>query len=310
MISRIVFIIISSLLLLATDAQACSICGCASGANYNGILPQYRKNIIALRHRYRGFDQAIKQTNGGYLNSAYTYSTYELWGRIYLKDRLQLFFSVPYTINTLTDETGKSTLTGINDMSLQLNYNLINTTFDTSRVHTVQHNLLVGAGIKLPTGKYQQRYQDGKYKDQMYQENFQAGSGAFSYLGSIIYTLRYRKVGLNADVNYIYNTENELKYAFGNQLTSSLTAFAWLNKGSFSFLPNTGVFYEHLDRDIRNGYYNSLSGGYALNYHAGLDVYYKSVFLGMVVQSPLVQEIGSDQVTYTAKYMINIGFLF
>lgn len=306
MISRIAFFILCFLSLLTLDSKACSICGCASGANYNGILPQYRKNIIALRHRYRGFDQSIKQTNGSYLNSTYTYSSYELWGRIYLKDRLQLFFNLPYTVNTLTDADGQSTLTGINDMSFQLNYNIINTTFDTSRVHTVQHNLLIGAGVKLPTGKYQQRNK----KDLMYAENFQAGSGAFSYLGSIIYNLRYRKVGLNADVNYIYNTENELKYAFGNQLTSSLTAFAWLNKGSFSFLPNTGVFYEHLDRDIRNGYYNSLSGGYALNYHAGLDIYYKTMFLGMIVQSPLVQEIGSDQITYKAKYMINLGFLF
>lgn len=295
------------LMMFPLSAHACSICGCASGANYNGILPQYRKNFIALRHRYRGFDQAVKQINGGYLNSAYTYSTYEVWGRLYLKDRLQFFFNLPYTVNTLTtDADGKSTLTGLNDMSFQLNYNAINTTFDTTRVHTVHHNLLLGAGIKLPTGKYQQRNKD----DLMYAPNFQAGSGAFSYLASVVYTLRYRKVGLNVDGNYIYNTENELKYAFGNQFTSSLTAFAWLKKGQFTFLPNTGVFYEHLDRDIDNGYYNNLSGGYALNYHAGLDVYFKNLFLSGTLQAPVLQDIGSDQITYKAKYMINLGILF
>lgn len=303
---------IKSLLLLlllalsfAQNADACSICGCASGANYNGILPQYRKNIIALRNRYRSFDQSVKQ-NGSYLNSTYTYSSYELWGRIYLKDRIQFFFTLPYSVNTLNDKDGTSTLTGINDLSVQINYNLINTTFDTSRVHTVQHNLLIGGGVKLPTGKYQQRNK----QDAMYQENFQTGSGAFSYLGSIIYNVRYRKVGLNADVNYIYNTANELKYAFGNQFTASLGAFAWLKKGQFSFLPNTGIFYEKLERDIRNGVYNTLSGGYALNYNIGTDIYYKSAFVGMTFQTPVVQEIGSDQLTYKAKYMINIGFLF
>jgi hypothetical protein len=287
------------------EVQACSICGCASGANYNGILPQYRKNIIAFRNRYRAFDQSVKQ-NGSYLNSTYTYSSYELWGRIYLKDRIQFFFTLPYSVNTLNDKDGQSSLSGINDLSVQINYNLINTTFDTSRVHTVQHNLLIGAGVKLPTGKYQQRNK----QDAMYQENFQTGSGAFSYLASIIYNVRYRKVGLNADVNYIYNTANELKYAFGNQFTASLGAFAWLKKGQFSFLPNTGVFYEKLDRDIRNGVYNSLSGGYALNYNLGTDVYYKSVFIGATFQTPIVQEIGSDQIKYKAKYMINVGFLF
>jgi hypothetical protein len=287
------------------ESQACSICGCASGANYNGILPQYRKNIIALRNRYRGFDQSVMQ-NGSAINSSYTYSSYELWGRIYLKDRIQFFFTLPYSVNTLNDKDGRSTLSGINDLSVQINYNLINTTFDTSRVHTVQHNLLIGAGVKLPTGKYQQRNK----QDVMYQENFQTGSGAFSYLGSIIYNVRYRKVGLNADLNYIYNTANELKYAFGNQFTASLGVFAWLRKGEFSFLPNTGVFYEKLDRDIRNGVYNTLSGGYALNYNIGTDVYYKSVFVGMTFQTPLVQEIGSDQIKYKAKYMINVGFLF
>ncbi|MDB5256561.1 MAG: hypothetical protein JWM14_1256 [Chitinophagaceae bacterium] len=301
--SLLLFLLLTTTFL--PDVQACSICGCASGANYNGILPQYRKNIIAFRNRYRAFDQSVKQ-NGTYLNSTYTYSSYELWGRIYLKDRIQFFFSLPYSVNTLNDKDGQSTLSGINDLSVQVNYNLINTTFDTNRVHTVQHNLLIGGGVKLPTGKYQQRNK----QDVMYQENFQTGSGAFSYLGSIIYNVRYRKMGLNADINYIYNTANELKYAFGNQFTASLGAFAWLKKGEFSFLPNTGVFYEKLDRDIRNGVYNTLSGGYALNYNLGTDVYYKNVFVGATFQTPVVQEIGSDQIKYKAKYMINVGFLF
>jgi hypothetical protein len=307
MISKPTFLLLCVLSLLTIDTKACSICGCASGANYNGILPQYRKNIIAFRHRHRGFDQSARQTDGSYLNSSYTYSSYELWGRIYLKDRLQFFFTLPYTVNTLNNDTeGKSVINGINDISFQLNYNIINTTFDTSRIHIVQHNLLIGGGVKLPTGKYQQRNK----KDLMYAPNFQTGSGAYSYLASIIYNLRYRKVGLNADVNYIYNTENELKYAFGNQLTASLGVFAWLKKGEFSFLPNTGVFYEKLERDIDNGYYNPLSGGYALNYNLGTDVYYKSMFVGATFQTPLVQEIGSDQIKYKAKYMLNVGFLF
>jgi hypothetical protein len=307
MLYKILFLTFCLLSLWSSDAEGCSICSCASGANYNGILPQYRKNILGFRHRYRGFDQLVKQTNGLYTNSTYTFSSYELWGRIYLKDRIQFFFSLPYTVNSLDNSTeGKSTLTGINDLSMQVNYNLINTTFDTSRVHTVQHNLLIGGGVKLPTGKYQQRNKN----DQMFSPNFQAGSGAYSYLGSIIYNLRYRKVGLNADVNYIFNAENELKYAFGNQLTASFGVFAWLKKGDFSFLPNTGVFYEKLDRDIDNGYYNPLSGGYALNYNLGTDVYYKSVFLGATLQTPLIQEIGSDQIQYKAKYMVHVGFLF
>lgn len=287
--------------------NACGICGCASGANYNGILPQYRKNIFALRYRFRGFDQSVRQINGQYQNSNYTYSTYELWGRIYLKDRLQLFYALPYTVNTLNVNTeGSSALTGINDLTFQVNYNVINTTFDTSRVHKLHHNLLIGGGIKLPVGKYQQRSRDGY----MFAPNFQAGSGAFSYLGSIIYNLRYKKVGINADVNYIYNTTNELLYSFGNQLTSSVGVFAWLTKGQFTFLPNLGVFYEHLDKDIDNGYYNSLSGGYALNYNLGTDVYYKNIFAGATYQVPFVQQIGSDQIEFTAKFMVNLGLMF
>ncbi len=295
------------LLLTSSSSWACNICGCASGANYNGILPQYQKNIIALRHRYRSFDQYELQRDGSKLKSNYQYHTVDLWGRIYLKDRLQFFFTVPYTTNILTDDkNGASTLNGIGDLTLQLNYNLINTSFDTSRTHTVQHNLLLGGGVKLPTGKYQQRNKD----DLMFAPNFQAGSGAYSYLASMIYTLRYRKVGLNADVNYIYNTANELDYAFGNQVTSSLAFFAWLKKGKTTFLPNTGLFYEWLERDIKNGFYNPLSGGYALNYNLGMDVYYKKIFAGVTFQTPVAQEIGSNDVVYKFRYMLNVGFLF
>lgn len=292
---------------VSNDLRACNICGCASGANYNGILPQYRKNILALRHRYRSFDQYELQRDGSKLKSNFQYQTIDLWGRIYLKDRIQFFFTVPYTVNTLTDDVnGSSVLNGIGDITLQVNYNVINTTYDTSRTHTVQHNLLIGGGVKLPTGKYQQRNKD----ELMYAANFQAGSGAYSYMANLIYTFRYRKVGFNADVNYIYNTENELKYAFGNQFTSSLTLFAWLKKGKTTFLPNTGVFYEHLQRDIDNGYYNNLSGGYALNYNLGMDVYFKKLFAGITFQTPVVQEIGSDDVVYKLRYMLNVGVMF
>jgi hypothetical protein len=294
-------------LVVSSSSMACSICGGASGANYNGILPQYRKNILALRHRYRSFDQYELQREGSKLKSNYQYHTVDFWGRIYLKDRVQFFFTVPYTTNTLTDDkNGASNLNGIGDMTLQVNYNVINTSLDTSRTHTVQHNVLLGGGVKLPTGKYQQRNKD----DLMFAPNFQAGTGAYSYLASAIYTLRYRKVGFNADVNYIYNTSNELNYAFGNQWTSSLTFFAWLKKGSMTFLPNTGAFYEYLDKDVKNGFYNPLSGGYALNYNAGLDVYYKKVFAGLTFQAPIAQKIGNDDVVYQLRYMLNVGVMF
>ena len=286
---------------------ACNVCGSASGASYNGILPQYRKNILALRHRYRSFDQYELQNDNTKLKSSYQYQSVDLWGRIYLKKRVQFFFTVPYTVNTLASEQSEtSTLKGIGDITLQVNYNLVNTSLDTSSTHTIQHNVLIGGGVKLPTGKYQQRNRD----DLMFAPNFQAGTGAYSYTTSLIYTLRYRKVGFNADVNYIYNEANELAYAFGNQFTSSLTLFAWLKKGSTTFLPNTGVFYERMDRDINNGYYNKLSGGYALNYNAGMDVYFKKIFVGATFQTPLLQQIGSDDVVYKLRYMLNVGFMF
>jgi len=296
-----------ALTFITMPTMACNICGGGGGASYNGILPQYKKNVITLRQRYRSFDQYNLQSNGTKLKSTFQYQSIELWGRIYLKDRIQFFFTVPYTVNTLTDEaSGASTLNGIGDMTVQCNYNVINTTFDTTRTRILQHNLLMGGGVKLPTGKYQQRNKN----DLMYAPNFQAGSGAYSYFATIIYTLRYKKVGVNADMFYNYNTENELDYAFGNQFVTSLAVFAWLKKGKTTFLPNVGVIYETLEKDISNGYYNPLTGGYAINLNVGTDVFYKKIFGGITVQQPISQAIGSDDVVYKLRYMLNVGYMF
>ncbi len=301
-----IILLVSLMVCSVENIYACNICGCASGANYNGILPQYAKNIIALRNRFRGFEQTVF-TNGNADVSLYQYNTVELWGRVYLKKRVQFFYTLPYTFNTVSsDNATNASIKGIGDMSFQLNYNLINTTFDTSRMRQLNHNVLIGGGVKLPTGKYQQRNEAG----QMYQTNFQTGSGGYSFIATVIYTARVKKAGVNADINYMYNTANELDYAFGNQVTSSITFFAWLKKGSVTILPNTGLFYEYLKRDISNGYYNPLSGGYAVNYNLGADIYYKRLYAGTTFMVPVMQQIGSDKITYTAKYMINIGYMF
>ena len=176
--------------------------GCPSGGGYMGIVPQFSKNFIGLRYRMRSFSTNNALHGTGLSASKHVFQTAELWGRFYPSKRIQAFVFLPYQLNSETVDNVTSRIENIGDISFIFNYNLINTGDSLDR--DWKHNLLLGIGAKLPTGRYQQRDSE----KQMYTVAFQAGTGAYSAILSSIYTLRYRKIGINSNFIYYYNGKN------------------------------------------------------------------------------------------------------
>ena len=235
--------------------------------------------------------------------SNHRFETVELWGRFYPSKRIQAFIFVPFQKNQeQSDATYNSQ--GIGDISFIVNYNLINT--GDSLDNTLKHNLLLGIGAKLPTGKYQQR----NISKQMFPITFQPGTGAYSAIGSVMYTIRYKEIGMNTNGSYYYNGKNELEYSFGNMFSANISLFYWLKAGQFSLLPNIGTYIEETGRDIDNGYYVNNTGGRILYGSVGLDVYFKSLALSCNFQTPYSQNLPLRNQTNDVRLLTSLVCLF
>ncbi|MEQ9169197.1 MAG: hypothetical protein RLO12_23285, partial [Fulvivirga sp.] len=196
---------------------------------------------------------------------------------------------------------------GLGDPSLLLYYQPFNNW--ASITAKWKHALLIGAGLKFPLGKH-----DEQDQGEIINRNFQVGSGSLDYLVSMNYTIRKNAIGFNVESGYKINTENEDGYEFGNQLNLSgytfyLKEFSWL-----SVLPYGGVYFEHGQKHLSNGFEQVNTGGQATFASAGLQFYKGSMTLNLIYQTPLSQSFNADNVSliesgdrFSIGFMINIA---
>ncbi|AQG79807.1 hypothetical protein [Spirosoma montaniterrae] len=294
------------LTLSALSTLACDICGCGNGSSFFGILPQGHRRFLGVRYRYASFDSHIGSLN---LQTREQFRTAELWGRFYPTKRLQVLGFVPYQFGQQTMlKTGSVTpLQGLGDVSAMAQYNLLNTFMQDSAARTIDHNLLIGGGVKLPTGRY--RY-DANSNAEVANPNFQLGTGSVDYLFTAIHTVRYKQWGLNTDLSYRLAGTNSNGYRFGNRLTGSLSAFYLSSVGPKAIMPNVGVFVEQAQRDRQHGIQNSRTGGYATYLSAGTEVYLNKLSLGVSYRHPLAQKLANGEIRANAQLSTHLTFLF
>lgn len=296
------------LLMVASLSQAiaCDVCGCSLGGNYFGILPLYNKNFVGLRWSQAKFHSYIAPTqNLTAQQSNDTYSKLELWGRYYLTKKIQLFAFVPYAYNNMNGTDQVVSASGLGDINLMANYVIINT---GEIADDFRHTLIGGGGIKLPTGKF-----DLEDKGKIINRNFQLGTGSVDFNLNAVYTLRYKKAGVNFETGYKINTRNRQDYLFGNQYRASGQLFFWQKFGPLSLLPHAGVNYEqaamHKDGDI----IQVNTGGNAWLGSGGMDIYINRFTLGINYQKPVAQHYNSDgtaDITSKARWTTSLTFNF
>ncbi|MES2519871.1 MAG: hypothetical protein V4585_17270 [Bacteroidota bacterium] len=298
-------IIIVFLIYLFLDNQktfACDLCGCGNGGSFWGIMPQSHKSFFGVRYGYRSYDTHLNllgsQTHEDFWKT-------ELWARFYPVKKIQILAFIPYNFNKQTIiKTGKQLDTqGLGDASVLVNYNLVNTLTDTIP-RKFHHNLLVGGGVKLPTGKFQFDYLSN---DEVANPNFQLGTGSTDFTANLFYTMRYKKWGFNYDFSYKINTQNSNEYRFGNRINSNISAIRFVNIGSdLMLIPNLGISYENSALDVKSGIKNSITGGETLFGSFGMETYFKKLSAGINYQSPITQNLSNGELR--ANNRLNIHF--
>jgi hypothetical protein len=303
-------------MLLAYNANACSICGCGGGNLYLGMYPSFDSKFIGLRYNYSDYKTILKNDPSQY--SINTYQSYEIWTGFNLTKKWQLFAFIPYQINKQVSDDGISNNNGVGDITLLSSFQLVNTHKVLNDKKLITHQTWIGGGVKLNTGNFKIDPRDPEVT--LADVNAQMGTGSTDFIINVrdIYTLE--NWGLTSNINYKINSQNNKGYQFGNKLTLNTLAFYNFNHKNTVITPNIGLQFENNDGNKLNGQLISLNegidngtyhtGGHILNLLGGIELNVKKVSFGVNIQTPINQEYAASQTNLHWKGMAHFTLNF
>jgi len=298
-------VLLVAIVLISYTGKACDICGCGLGNYYLGIVPLFNNSFFGVRYHYRQFHTQIKNDETQFSNDYF--QTIELWGGINVGKKWQILFFLPYNLNKQASDDGINKINGIGDMATMVNYSLLEKTSMNKKNQLMYQQLLVGAGIKLATGKSEI---DPAASDIIALANSQLGTGSTDFMINAAYTLRINKAGFTTNLCYKLNTRNKENYQFGNRFSSTTFFFYSIKSSGITITPNMGILYEHDAANKLNQVAVDETGGYLTAVAAGLEVSFRKTTIGFNIQAPASQDFASGQTTSKLRTMAHISFGF
>jgi len=277
----------------------CDACGCSASGGSMGFASMLNANFIGIRY----FNQQYKSTDGLYSNSPWyneNFNTIQAWGRIPVVKNVQVSVLVPYQFHERETAKGKQSILGLGDITVLAMYRLYQTHKDsTVFVHTLQ----AGAGLKMPTGKYNQANAGSV------NPSFQLGTGSWDYLLNTEYTIRRKRFGLNAMLNYVIKTENAKNYRFGNQFNYSSTFFYLYEKeDSFSIAPQLGIAGEVYESNFQYAQKVRKTEGDIVFGKFGFEAGKDKFSFGANIMLPINQNLAFSRVEAQSRWSVNLNY--
>lgn len=292
---------------VVVPAAACEICGCSVNGYQFGILPQFKKHFVGVRHQYRSFrsQHLVSQQLYIYGNQSkeYYHST-ELWGRWQAGKRVQLFAFLPYHHFKQVEAGTTSRANGLGDATLMGYYTAFN---NAGKLHkTFKQTLQIGGGIKLPTGRFLTNRGEAELNPHL-----NTGTGSVDYFLNAMHNMRYKRFGLTAEASYRINSLNDYQFRYGNRLTTAARFFYWKDVSkTTSVLPQLGITWERSARDILYTDKQPFTGGTATQLVTGVDVFMPHVAVNLSYHQPIQQNLARGLVTLNPQVMVGLTYIF
>ncbi len=290
-------------LLISIQVFPCDACGCVTTGGYIGILPQFSRHFVGLRYQARFFS-AVSSSNpqDGVINREY-YHTWNVWGRVSPHKRVQILINMPIHYFLQEYQNVKRELAGPGDMWAMVQYQVIRSPDSSSK--KMRQSLLIGGGIKLPTGRYKM-YDTLGY----YDRNMQPGTGSWDFMISSQYTIRWKGWGLNTEVNARFSTLNPDNYLYGHKLNAAVKGFYWGKGESVSVLASAGVLYDFGSKDIYLHQKQTNSGGHMISGALAADLYLKRWVVGAEFRMPIYANMSSGLLNPGPQIMSQLMYTF
>ena len=222
--------------------EDCDACGCsATGGNF-GFGDLQQNNKVTLRY----LNQNYRSRETIFNNSPWSnehFGTIQLLGLFSIAKNLKVLGIIPFQFITKETTTSISSANGIGDISLMGIYNL----FNKENEDAYKFNWLVGAGVKLASGKFDENF-GGSINP-----GFQLGTGSFDFSYLTEFSITYKQWGWQQTLNYLYKTTNKFDFKFGNQWNYFTNIYKKINVGNSEIIPLLGYAYEFSYENIDFG---------------------------------------------------------
>lgn len=292
-------ILVICLLLVSVSGFSCDSCGSASAGGM-GFSSMLDNNFVGLRY----FNQSYSSKDGIFANSPWideNFNTLQAWARIPLTKRIQVSALVPYHFNERTLNTGTQNISGLGDMTVLGLY----TIYETQKDSTIfVHKFNAGGGIKMPTGKFKEVNNIGTIN-----QSFQLGTGSWDYLLVTEYVIKKKNLGLNTMLNYIFKTENEKNYQYGDQFNYAGTLFYLFElKNEAKIAPQLGIAGEVYQTNKQHGLSLPNTAGDIVFGKLGIEAGKDKFSIGANLMLPINQHLSNGNMEANYRWSVNVNY--
>jgi len=281
------------------EEDDCDACGCSSNGGSMGFSSMFNNNFIGVRY----FNQSYTSKDGIFNNSPWadeSFNTVQIWARIPVTAKIQLTVLVPYHSHLRERTVGNERIEGLGDITVLGMY----TIYETQRDSTVfTHKLQLGGGVKAPTGKFDAENNKGSVNP-----GFQVGTGSWDYMLTTEYVVKRKQFGLNTMLNYVFKTENEKLYQFGNQFNYGSTLFYLFEYDSVKLVPQLGIAGEVYKGNTQYKIDVPDSAGDVVFGKFGLEVGRNDFSIGLNAMLPINQHLSNGKVEANYRWSVNLNY--
>lgn len=305
-----------TILFVALNANACSICGAGIGNLYLGLYPSFDTKFIGLRYTYSDYRTLLKNDNTQFSNN--TFNSFEIYSGINFTKKWQLYAFIPYQKSNQVSDDGSGSNQGLGDITILTNYQMINQRKVLNNKKLLIHNMWIGGGVKFGSGTF--NIDPHNPSIMLADVNTQMGTGSNDFILNLRDIHQIDKLGLATTVSFNFNTKNKLGYQYGDKFTLNSIAYFNFNHKNATITPNIGLKYENvagnkldgililLTEGIDNGSYHT--GGKTLSGIGGVEFSIKKISLGVNINLPIQQNVAASQVNLKWKGFVHMTYSF
>ncbi len=278
--------------------QSCCNAGGLSSCGSTGLLTGLRNNSVGLRLMAVPFETATASEKH-YRDNFYVA---EFSGRYEVAPRLKIGLQQPYRWNHRKKPGKDEWLDGFADTRVTASY----ACFDNKMM--AGNSLFyweIGAGLKLPTGKYDASIY---YRD--LPGNLQLGMGNLGYLFQSGLVFFHKKMGVAHQANFQLNGKSRDNYQFGNQFTSALTLFREVAlKDDTKLTPMLGATVEWFGKNyLPSGKVAEGAGGHGILLMVGINARFDTFQVGANSSTPFQQNYSQGAIVAKQRFSLELTY--
>ncbi|WP_024740230.1 hypothetical protein [Tenacibaculum maritimum] len=289
--------------------EDCDACGCGNNGGSLGMGGVIDNNFFGIRYLYQKYNSKDGIFNNS-PNIDESFNTIQIWSRIPITENIEIQAFVPFHFHHRNYINKTTSINGLGDISLFANYTLLkkqnsNYIETTDKITSTNHLLKIGGGIKIPTGKFDEKINN------TINPSFQLGTGSIDYMTNIQYTYKYNELGMTNFLNYYFKTTNEKEYKFGNQLNFSSSFFyVFKDNQNHSFVPSLGISGEFYKSNKKFNLEIKNTKGHALFSNIGMEYNTEKLTFGALAIYPINQKLaqGTIEIEYRTSIYLNYNF--